>query len=200
MAKARTKAAKRRAKAGRPRIKGVERTDAGRIRRNGANRDIHVMATVIDMRERLHGATDAKQPQWGYVLGRIWLDGNLGPKEGLGKARLEAGNAYAETVGRYYGLTGIPFPSARAQDLFAVGGYDGDVSTGRAEAARKIANRIMALEGVLLSCQDGRQVASTVKSVCVMDIEEARKWPEHMLSYLRRGLDALLLAGCGQIR
>jgi hypothetical protein len=200
--KAKPKRVKRRLKSGRPRISGMERSESGRIRRNQANSDARgrsAMATVMDMRERQYGARDATAPEWGYVLGRVYMDGRLGKisgnrkERGLAEMRLEAGDRYAMDIGRYYGLTGIQFPSARAQNMFAVGGFDGDVTQSVADAARNASNRMMDLEGALLRCSDGRSVAATVKNVCIMDIEEARDWPLHMFEYLRRGLDALIL-------
>jgi hypothetical protein len=195
--KAKTKSAKRRLKTGRPRIEGMERTPSGQISRSKVNlgeREKDVMATVIDARARLHGANEAnaKSPEWGYVLGRIYMDGNLG-RGHLANMRLKAGNNYATDIGRYYGLTGIPFPSARAQCMFSIGGFDGDVSESRADAARKASAKMMALEGVLLRCEDGRSVATTVKNICILDLDEARGWPTHMHGLLRRGLDALIL-------
>lgn len=174
----------------------MERTDSGRIRRNKANQD-KVKETVTEMRQRLYGARNPEDPRWGYTLGRIYLDGNLGNIDrangkGLAEMRLEAGNTYAEDVARYYALTGIPFPSARAQNLFAVHGFDGDVTEDRARRARQAGNKFMELEGVLLRCERGRQVSSAVKSVCIMDIEEARLWPDHMIDLLITGLDAML--------
>lgn len=195
-----TKRQKRLSRRGRKRLPDLERTPEGRISRSNEQNEkresekaADVMATVIDMRQRLHGATgeNVKDPAWGYALGRIWLDGNLGRGE-LGRLRLEAGNRYASDLARYYGLTGIPFPSARAQSLFSVGGHDGEISESRADAARKASNRMMTLEGALLKCKDGRNAATTVKNVCLLDIEEARGWPSHMLDFLRSGLDALV--------
>lgn len=201
-AKARSRAAKRRLKGGRPRIEGLDRTDEGRIRRTkeqGSKRtaetEREAMGTVIEMRQRVHKApeTTAKQPEWGYVLGRIFMDGKLGGG-GIAKMRLEAGNRYAQDVSRYYGLTGIPFPSARAQDLFAVQGYAGDPDQSKVDAIRKATAKVMAMEGVLLSSKAGRNAASTVKNICVMDMDESRGWPEHMFVYLRCGLDSLIMS------
>lgn len=210
-----TRAQKLKAKRGRPRLPNLARTQSGRISRSStqtqerkATEEQKAMATVINMRERLHGATgsNAKALEWGYVLGRIWMDGNLGPRSEpttepnkprglmrIGDFRLEAGNRYAADMATYFGLTGIPFPSVRAQTLFQSGrGYEGDITAERNEIIKDSADWMMALEGVLLKCENGRNVATTVKNICVLDIDEARGWPPHMHAYLRTGLDALV--------
>lgn len=204
--KARTKAERLRSKRGRPRIEGVDRTPDGRISRSSENTERYATATVIDMRRRLYGATgaNAKRAEWGYVLGRIYLDGNLGPvadrdeedfekrKKGDAELRLLAGNSYAEDMSRYFGLVGIPFPSARAQSLFAVRGHPAEYSASLDDAVSRATNKAMRLEGALLSCRDGKRVMSTIKNVVLLDLDEARGWPGHMMDYLRRGLDALV--------
>lgn len=195
-----TKRQKRLSRRGRKPIPDLERTPEGRISRSNeqtekreSEKAADVMATVLDMRQRLHGATgdNAKDPAWGYVLGRIWLDGKLGTGE-LGKLRLDRGNRYASDMARYHGLTGIPFPSVRAQNLFNVRGEEGDESESRVEAVQKATKRMMLLEATLLNAKDGRNAATTVKNVCLLDIDEARGWPPHMMSYLCAGLDALV--------
>ena len=50
----------------------------------------------------------------------------------------------------------------------------------------------MRLEGLLLGCEEGRQVKATVFNVCVMDYEGLRMMPEAQLDWLKRGLNALL--------
>lgn len=201
MGKARTRGQKKRA--GRPLIPNKPRTPEGRISRTkdqNEQRAENIMGVVIEMRGRLHGASgeNARRPEWGYVLGRIYLDGNLGPltnggdTKGRAELRLEAGNRYAQDMARYYGLTGVQFPSARAQSLFTVRGTSDEVTDSVAAAARKASDNMMMLEGKLLSLAHGRQVATTVKNVCLMDIDEARGWPKHMHEYLRSGLDALV--------
>jgi hypothetical protein len=179
----------------------ISRSHQGRQARDDYARDLteaekaDTMSVAVEMRQRVHGANTAtaRRPEWGYVLGRIYLDGKLGNLDGLGKVRHDAGTRYADTLARYHGLTGIPFPSARAQNLFSVHGYDGDISECRASAARRASNRRMELEGILLRLPQGRHVASTVYNVCFMDLDTARDWPPHMMALLRSGLDALIL-------
>jgi hypothetical protein len=51
---------------------------------------------------------------------------------------------------------------------------------------------MMRLEGLLLGCDEGRQVKTTVFNVCVMDYEGLRMMPEAQLLWLKRGLNALV--------
>lgn len=200
--KFKTKAAKRTARRGRPRRSNVMRTPSGQISRSTRQKEINeeeIMQTALEQRWRNHGLNkkQAKRAEAGHVLGRIFLDNKLGKHnkaDSLAHVRLQAGNRYAEDVARYFGLTGIPFPSARAQNLFAVRGHEGEDNLSRAAATRAATNRIMDLEGCLLGCHwQGRQVAATIRNVCVIDIDEAREWPEHMMEWLRTGLDALVM-------
>lgn len=207
--KARTRARKRAKGAGRKPLPGMPRTASGAISRSRAGRQARIdharelteaekadtMSVAIEMRQRVHGActATAKRPEWGYVLGRIYLDGKLGSMEGIGKMRLEAGQRYADIMARYYGLTGIPMPSARAQNLFSVHGYDGETSAERAKAARRASDRRMEIIGVLERLPNGRQVAHSMHVVCFEDLDTARDWPMHMMEHLRRGLDALIM-------
>jgi len=179
----------------------ISRSQAGKQARESLARELteaekaDTMSVVVETRQRVHGActATARRPEWGYVLGRIYLDGKLGSMEGIGKMRLEAGIRYADTLARYHGLTGIPLPSARAQNLFSVHGYDGETSAEIAKAARRASDKRMELEGVLLRLPNGRHVASAVHSICFLDLDEARLWPDHMLAYLRSGMDAIIL-------
>lgn len=198
-------------RSGRPRLVGVPRNASGRICETRDERnermawqkretEAETMATALLARQNVYDLSEAqaKHPEAGHVLGRIYLDGTLGEvrenKEGIAYVRLTAGKRYAEDMARYYGLTGIPFPSPRAMELFRIGGYDGEVSAERARQAKLAANHAQSLEAALLaSCGHGRQVAHTVKSVCLLDIEESRGWPEHMMKWLRTGLDELVL-------
>lgn len=187
MTKAKTKAAKRRSKGGRPRIKDAERYPSGQIKHDWRADDIK--ATVIEMRQRVHGISQeaTESPLAGYLLGRMYLDRSITEVE------REAGDRYAEDMASYYGLTGIPHPSPRAQSLFSVAGHDGEVSSDRAMRARDQSNRIMRLEGELLKCFEGPRVKTTVFNVCVLDLDHLRDMPPSMFGYLRRGLRALAL-------
>jgi hypothetical protein len=201
MTKAFTRASKRRRKGGRPRIEGAIREPSGKIyygKAEDARRAETMTETATEARQRVFGVSkaDAGTQEAGSVLGRLYLDGKLGPvlkEKGTSWFRLEAGNRYAMDMARYYMLTGIPHPCPKAQNVLAVRGDDGDVSEERAASARKASNRMMSLEMCLgVADTQGRPVTSSVKSVCIMETETARGWHESQLRHLVRGLDALV--------
>lgn len=173
--------AKRSSRAGRPRKEDAERFDCGKIKPEWTEKETKVVA--LDARKRIHKLDDGQFA--GYTLGRIYLDGNITEEE------RKAGDEYAEQIARYYRLTGISFPSPRAQDVNRLAGDGGDVSEDRANRARAASKRYMALEGLLLSLADGPQVKQTVFNVCILDIEGLRKMPDRQMRWLRRGLRAL---------
>lgn len=131
----------------------------------------------------------ARNPRAGYLLGVMCMDGKIT------ESQLEAGDEFALAIARYYRLTGIAFPSARAQSLFSIKGHDGETTASEAARARDAANRMMALRGVLLQCVDGPQVSSTVWNVAVMDLDHLRDMPAMQVVWLRRGLEALKNSG-----
>ncbi|MBB4238644.1 hypothetical protein [Rhizobium esperanzae] len=175
--------------AGRPRKANVERFPCGKIKPFETEKDN--ISVAISARRRIHGfgrtVSDetVKSPFAGYTLGRMFLDGLITAEQ------RQAGDDYAEAMARYHKTTGIPAPSPRAQSLFAVKGHEGDVTDSLADRARKASNRMMALQAILLRCQDGPQVRSTVYNVTVMDYEHLRQMPPQQLLWLRRGLTAL---------
>ena len=126
----------------------------------------------------------ARDPRHGYVLGRMYLDGTIN------EAQHAAGLRYGEDMARYFGLTGVPFPSARAQNLFAVRSTGGEDSDSKGEEARKARQRMTTLRAVLLACGDintGRHVEHTVKLICVEDYD----LPAHTKAWLKHGLNGL---------
>lgn len=209
MSKARTKAARLRSRKGRPKLPQTERELNGRKSRRQAsvqkfNQDTEIsnLSIAVDRRVREYGLKDirlksgkvltagkqAADPRWGYALGILYLGGRI--TEG----QHDVGLRYAEEMARYYGLTGVPFPSARAQNIFAVHGDDGEVPERRAMAARAARHRMDKLRATLLSVGNidmGRRVWHSVMEVAVMDNQASRVWPEHMIDFLRRGLNKL---------
>ncbi|WP_104663358.1 hypothetical protein [Ensifer adhaerens] len=178
---------KRASRAGRPRKANVARYPGGQIKHGESERE--VCSVALEARRRMHFAgkrdPDVASPFAGYTLGRMFLDGKLTAHE------REAGDEYSRQMARYYSLTGIPFPSVRAQSLFSIKGFAGETSAERARSARQAANRMMELEGVLLKLKDGPQVKTTVFNVCIMDYEMLRTMPEPQLIWLKRGLTEL---------
>lgn len=156
------------------------------------------MNVAIANRIRHHDISDARisgrkvtaeeqaaSPLFGHVLGRLYLAGLI--TEG----QLGAGIRYSEDMGRYYSTTGIPFPSARAQNLFAVRGESGE-SADKAEAAKMARHRARLIRDTLLAAGDidtGRRIEHLVKATCFLD--EDRKWSAPAVDLLRRGLNRL---------
>ncbi|ARM11359.1 MULTISPECIES: hypothetical protein [Rhizobium] len=175
--------------AGRPRKTNVERFPCGKIKPFETEKEN--ISVALAARRRIHGFTrtvddeTVRSPYAGYTLGRMFLDGAITDEQ------RQAGDDYAQAMARYHKTTGIPAPSPRAQSLFAVKGHEGEVTESLAERARKASNRMMALQAILLACEDGPQVRSTVYNVAVMDYEHLRHMPPQQLLWLRRGLIAL---------
>lgn len=190
--KARSKAARRKHRAGRRRLSEPHRTKTGRVSRAGREkarrkheREGDTVAIAIEARQQVHGIgkMNALRPEAGYALGRLYLAGRIELHH------LRAGNRYAEDVVRYYRLVGIPLPTAHAHDLDRVRGCAGEDDTARGIEARQAADRWQELNHALLSTRDGRQVASVVHNCCVCD--DGDMWPVHMVAWLQRGLDEL---------
>jgi hypothetical protein len=174
---------KRKSQIGRPRKEEAERYPSGQIKPSWT--EAEAKSVVMDARKRLHGANMNDSPHAGYTLGRIYLDGNIT------KEQLDAGDSYCEAIARYHRLTGVAFPSARAQSLFSVRGHEGDISQDTAMKARQASNTMMMLTGLLLRCEDGPQVRGMVQGICVMDYEHMRDLKGQQNIWLRRGLSAL---------
>lgn len=205
--KAKTKGEKIKAKRGRPRLPATDRQPNGQPSRRKASiaqrQQDQIMNVAISRRIRDYGLTDIKidgklvtaekqaiDPKRGYVLGLLYLDGRITEDQH------EAGLRYAQDIARYHGLTGVPFPSPRAQNLFAVHGDDGEVSETRAERAAKARKRMQRLRDALLAVGNidtGRRVIHAVNEVVLLDNVASRTWPDHMLTYLRRGLNKLMI-------
>jgi len=181
----RNKRLKQRIAAGRPRKEG-ERYPSGDIKRSETQKD--VLGVVTEARVRLHNIPIdlIRDQKAGSTLGRMCIDKKVTDEE------YKAGFWYAEEMERYYRATGIQSPNPRAQDLFAIHSHDGEVSTDAQTRARKASSRFIRLETVLLSCQSGPQVRTTVFNVCIHDIEHLRMMSSFQLDLLKRGLQALM--------
>ena len=202
--KARTAAAKLRLKRGRKLLLATEREPNGRQSRRIASTEVRdevmeaeTMETALAARVRLYSIKGSKSepaiqrardPRHGYVLGRLWLDGIIN------QAQHDAGVKYAEEMSRFFGLMGIAFPSARAQNLFAVRGMSGEADDDEVRAAARARARMIELRALLLKCGDidtGRRVEHTVKAICLLDMDNLRTMNAAMRAWLVRGLNAL---------
>jgi len=177
---------------GRPRRQGVPRYDSGLINYTAMKPETEkeIKATVIDARRRVHGYGKAVPNETvgskfaGYTLGRMFLDGKISEQE------REAGDEYALAMSRYYMLLGSS-PSARAQEIFRVSGYSGEVTESYQRAMSQATNTMMFYENRLLARKDGPKIKTTVYNVCVMDYEAMREMPDSQLELLRCGLRAI---------
>ena len=181
---------------GRPRIEGVTRDENGRIsqrkadvtaraKKDAAETEKEARATVVEARQRVLGASesDSIKQEMGSVLGRLFLAKAISP------AQYEAGKRMGEDFQLYYGLTGIPHPSAKAQDMSRVRGLGKDADPAKARAA---SNRVMAIERELgLADTQGKPVTSICKRVVILDDGQGIEYA-HMRSWLKRGLEALI--------
>ncbi len=141
----------------------------------------------------------AMDAEWGYLLGRMLKDG------AINKAQHEAGNRYAEDVANWLGLAGMAFPSARAQNLFAVRGHVTDETETKASRARKAKAHVEQLYKVITtdemesfhksmthrSMQVKRGIITTINSVCIEDNDYLRNLNPLMKSWLICGLNRL---------
>lgn len=179
---------------GRPREEGVLRTPSGRKSRSAAARretQRQIQATALNARMRHTGlrAKEATQPYAGSVLGLLHFDGHLKARE------LKAGEHYAQMMARHYALSGIPFPSVRAQNLSVIKGHAGEEMQSIAQATVKAARRARALDRILLSSgprgEMGQQIRTKVYEVCLLDDPRAREWNKYTKGLVAKGLSAI---------
>gem|GEM_PF-815384 len=187
-----SKASKRRLKQGRPLMPAVEREPNGRksrrksaVMRRTHETEAEVKMVVISARMKA-GLTKsiAERPEAGSVLGRLHI---LFPDR-ISYAHYQAGIRYGEDYSRYYALTGIPYPSARAHDMTRIHGLGVD----KPEAAKKARERINEIcDEIRKVDQSGRPIASVLRKVCILDEDTGMHMP-HMIRFLSNGLDALV--------
>lgn len=192
MARARTRGEKLRRKRGRAVLPAAEREPNGKKSRRQASKQEQehemqaaAIATAKAQRVRM-GVPEslALDPRLGYELGKLTVLGILGEHQH------QAGKRFAEDMGRFYSLTGIGFPSARAQNLYAVHGHEGDIDT-RAAAASSARSRMTELRAALLGkgpIDRGRRVYRATHAICV---EDQRCMPADE-PFLRWGLNVLV--------
>jgi hypothetical protein len=138
----------------------------------------------------------ALDPRLGYVAGQMWHD------HAITQRQHEALERFCADMARFYASSGVPFPSARAQSLFSVRGHSGDESDDRAEMARKARIKANTMRDMLIGtipCPNGtkvqidmgRKIIHALTQVAILDIPEARGWPEHMMVLVRKGANIL---------
>jgi hypothetical protein len=180
---------------GRKRIVNIARTPSGRPsraksatedRERETEKEVMEVAVMARAKHTRLAEPLAKQPFAGSVLGLMHFDRHFSDNQ------FEAGKRYGEDAARYYHAIGIPFPSVRAFNMFSIRGHDGEVTEDRAKAAREASNKIMQIERVLLCLDGGPLVKRKTFEVCVLDDHSAREWTKFTISYVRRGLAALV--------
>lgn len=187
-----SKAEKRRLKKGRPVLPAAEREPNGRksrrkssIVRRTHETEAETKLVVISARMKMGmSASIAERPEAGSVLGRLHI---LFPDR-ITYAHYQAGLRYGADYCRYYALSGIPYPSARAHDMTRVHGSGID----KPEAAEQARERILDLGVAIRKVdQQGRPIATTIRKVCILDEDTGMHLP-HMARFLAIGLDALV--------
>jgi hypothetical protein len=196
---ARSKAARRRQKRGRPRLlaNGHDREQNGRLSRRKNATEGRAMDVVLNRRIRQQGIIgnsdepiekQAADPRRGYVLGILLLG------DRINQTQHDAGLKYGADLNRHYKLSGLPDPLLRAQDMFAVHGTSSE-TIDQALAAKLARKRAKELRDVLLAIGDigtGRRVEHTVRSVCLLDLPDSAFTGRVLMSNLLiRGLNGL---------
>ncbi|WP_247997007.1 hypothetical protein [Brucella tritici] len=187
-----SKAQKRRLKKGRPLLPVAEREPNGRKSRRKSSvvhrhHETEAETKMVVIAARMKAGLShsiAERPEAGSVLGRLHiLFGNR-----ISYAHYLAGLRYGEDYCRYYALSGIPYPSARAHDMTRVRGLGLD----NQEAAEQARERVLDLgEQIRKVDQAGRPVASVIRRVCILDEDTGMHLP-HMIKFLITGLDILV--------
>lgn len=187
-----SKAQKRRLKKGRPLLPVAEREPNGRksrrkssVMRRTHETEAETKMVVIAARMKAGlSRSIAERPEAGSVLGRLHI--LFGDR--ISYAHYLAGLRYGEDYCRYYALSGIPYPSARAHDMTRVRGLGID----KPEAAEQARERVLDLgEQIRKVDQSGRPVASVIRRVCILDENTGMHLP-HMIKFLIAGLDVLV--------
>ena len=106
MAKAQTKAAKLRARRGRPKMQGVDREPNGRASRSGVE-PIDKLALEVRSRQMGVAKDEAKDQRAGSFIGYLSM---IGPRDGLSEAQYEGAQAYLKLRNAY--LRAIKAPDA----------------------------------------------------------------------------------------
>lgn len=183
--KARFNSKKRR---GRPPLPVELREPNGRRSRNkGATAVFDLMnkQTGLSARMRVYGAEIGRCDvvEWGYLLGRLYLTTSYDMRS----HQHEAGTRIAKDFALYFGLCGIPFPNARALDLFnEVRGQRMPIETDPEDRA-KIKKKIELIENLLVP---NSAISRIVKRVCVYEQDDGM-WTGHNVALLKAGLELL---------
>lgn len=157
------------------RYPGGQPVHSARVQRGET--EVQVMATALAYRQKLVPAKDARQPEAGYELGRMYLAGKVTAQEH------RAGFEFARLVYDYQTSQGYPSPFPASMDIGAVHGLSlgGEPDD---DKLRRTANQYMRAQTALSDA--GRHAMTEVREVCIFD--QAVRSVEN----LRAGLKALV--------
>ncbi len=165
---------------GRPSKPGVQRYPNGRTRpetwTSRGETEVQIMATALAYRQKLVPAKDARQPEAGYELGRMYLAGKVTAQEH------RAGFEFARLVYDYQTSQGYPSPFPASMDIGAVHGLS-LCAEPDAMKIRRTANEYMRVQTALSDA--GREAMTEVREVCIFD------QPVRSVENLRLGLRTL---------
>lgn len=165
---------------GRPSKIGVQRYPSGQpvhsVRVQRGETEVQIMATALAYRQKFVPVKDARQPEAGYELGRMYLAGHLTAQEH------RAGFEFARLVYDYQTSQGYPSPFPASMDIGAVHGLSLCSDPDDAKV-RRTANEYMRVQTAL--CDAGRAATTEVREVCIFD-QQVRN-----VDNLRLGLKAL---------
>lgn len=184
MAKARTKAAKLKAKRGRPKMEGVAREPNGRVSRSGID---HGPADVValDARRRHLGLTkeQARDQKAGSFIGYLNL---IGPRDGLSDDQYEAATSYIDLRSSY--LRAIKAPDATINNR-VVGGAGDEVSDAYVEWASSVRDRYAGCRKAIQEAQNENRHANlwAALDLCIHQDQAVH----HMVGDLRLLTNAL---------
>lgn len=221
MGKSYTVAERRRNKIGRPRLAANNNTREtnGKLSRRLNRTEPMAMDVAIDTRIRHLGLVDyrrpdgswctaqdqARDPMTGYEMGLMVLNG------AITRRQHDAATRYAEDIWRHMRMAGIPFPSAKAQNLFSSRGTrslfeneDEAYAAGRAKAKAEDINAILLLGqdddgNRAYSFATGNKIVGAMNEIALQDFAEhhidpaTRKitWRPLVLDLFRLGADVL---------
>lgn len=169
--------------AGRQRLAGARYPSGDRRREERTNKEYSPSAIKRMTSAAVAGMHD---PEWGTVIGRLYLEGRLN------SAQYAAGKRWAVTWAEYCAATGIPSPHPRAAAIGeGLRAEPPDPDSDRGIAATRLARRAMKRFDVahaeLLKC--GMQAEAAVRKLCE-GLGETPLGHEQFL-HAKRGLDAL---------
>lgn len=184
-------------RAGRPPLRNVERDANGQIKRTSAQTDARrkekeqdIVSVAVNARIRRFGLSKrmARSPLAGFSVGRALL-ANLITRE-----QFDAAYSYSRDLTIYYRVFLQKTPSVRAQEIFKITGYGGDITPEYIEAAERAKNNFARINGVLNmitgNLATDREIAGIVRDICLMD-EPIEKLSIEDIHKLKLGLDAL---------